>query len=430
MNVVLSLLARLGIPKRFFNNVACVMTANAVNNATIFAANIIIARKYGQDFFGLFSLAVNIALLTLTISEFGMNYSMIRLYKKYQDDQAKSRAVLLANLYFKVLILLLLAVLGLSGGWLLSSVLMHDSSRWVLAAVALASGGVLGLWSFAKAYFQAVEQFHAIAIQTIVYGLLRLALLGMLLLWPGSISEEVLLLAVYIIPLSLILWWGIAQVKSRVGLFQIGKQELLATGLESLRYSWWVALTSISFVLIQQSMIMIVSIIGGIKQVALLNAGLVFTAVFSLINDAICQVLYSKLAGLSHARIGEYRHRLLRLAPFFLVGTLLIIGGLSSAMTLFLGEKYVKSLSIFWITGFGTALSAFISYYSMVMHTIQRPQIGAYVNILTLPCFCLSGVILMKYVSLQAVALAYVVTIAVGEMIKAALVNRSIARPI
>jgi len=52
------------------------MIANAVNNATIFATNIIIARMYGQDFFGVFSIAVNIALLTLSVSEFGMNYSM------------------------------------------------------------------------------------------------------------------------------------------------------------------------------------------------------------------------------------------------------------------------------------------------------------------------------------------------------------------
>jgi len=428
MNVVYTLLARFGVSQLFFNNVACIMTANAVNNATIFVANIIIARRYGQESFGLFSLAVNIALLTLTISEFGMNYSMIRLYKKHIDDPAKSRAVLLANLYFKILVLFFLLVLGVLGGRLVAAVFMHDAGHWVLAAVALVSGGIIGLWSFTRAYFQVVSRFQAIAGQTIIYALLRMVLLGGLFLWPGLASEEVLLLAVYIFPLGLILWWGIYQVKKSVASFSIAPKELWASGVECLNYSWWVALTGISFVLIQQSMVFIVSIVGGIKQVALLSAGLVFTAVFSLINDAICQVLYAKVAGLTHDRIGEYKRRLLRLAPIFFIGTLLIIAALSAVMFLFLGEKYANSLPVFWITGLGTAVTAFIGYYSMVMHTIQRPQIGAYVNMITLVCFCVSGVLLMKYVSLLAVVAAYVVALAAGEVMKSMLVNRAMAR--
>jgi len=39
---------------------------------------------------------------------------------------------------------------------------MHDAERWMLAAVAIASGGILGLWSFIRAFFQAVERFKAI----------------------------------------------------------------------------------------------------------------------------------------------------------------------------------------------------------------------------------------------------------------------------
>ena len=430
MNLLPRLVTRCGIPQSFLSSVACIMTANVVNNATIFAANIIIARNYGQEFFGLFSIAVNIALLTLSVSEFGMNYSMIRLYKKHSADPAKSRAVLLTNLYFKFLMLLILIVLGLVGGRIFAGVLMHDAGRGALAAIALASGGILGLWSFIRAYFQAVERFKAIAVQTIIYALLRMSLLGSLLLWYSTTSEELLLLTVYVIPLLIILWWGISQVKTRVTRFRIETREFFSAGAESIRYSWWIALTGISFVLIQQSLIYIVSIVGGVKEVALLSAGLVFTAVFSLINDAICQVLFSKLAGLSPDRIGEYRRRLLRLAPMFALGSVLIIIALSTVMILFLGENYTRSLPIFWITGFGTALTACIGYYSMVMHTIQRPQIGAYVNFTTLVCFCLIGVILMKYVSLIAVVVAYVLALTGGELAKSILIDRAVFKTV
>ncbi len=427
--LVRTLVTRFDVPQSFFNNVACIMIANAVNNATIFATNIIIARMYGQDFFGVFSIAVNIALLTLSVSEFGMNYSMIRLYKKYLDDPVKSRAVLLTNFYFKSFMLLFLIGLGIAFGQILAAVLMHDAERWMLAAVAIASGGILGLWSFIRAFFQAVERFKAIAVQTIIYALLRMSLLGTLLLWQNTTSEELLLLAVYSLPLTLILWWGIAQLKHRVNIFQIGSHDLISAGSECIRYSSWIAMGSVSFVLIQQSLIFIVSIIGGVKEVALLSAGLVFTAVFSLINDAICQVLFSKLAGLPRNRIGEYRRRLLRLTPLFALGSLVIIVALSATMLLLLGDKYTKSLPIFWISSIGTALTACMGYYSMVMHTIQRPQIGAYVNFSTLVCFCLCGVVLMKYVSLISVVVAYVVALATGELVKSILVNRAVLEP-
>ena len=428
MNFVFKLVERCGVPQSFLSNVASILTANVVNNATIFAANIIIARNYGQDFFGLFSIAVNVSLLALTVSEFGMNYSMIRLYKKYLDDPSKTRSILLTNMYFKCFILLVLIILGLMFGQVIASIIMHDPDRWGLAALALTSGGVLGLWSFVRAYLQSVERFKAIAVQTIIYAFLRMAILAVMFLGFSSTSEELMLLAIYVMPLFLILWWGISQLKGSVKSFKIEPKELLKVGAETIKYSRWTALTGISFVIIQQSLIYIVSIIGGVKEVALLSAGLVFTAVFSLINDAICQVLFSKLAGLSQDRIGEYRRRLLRLTPLFVLGSLLIIIALSAIMILFLGEEYTRSLPIFWITGFGTALTACIGYYSMVMHTIQRPQIGAYVNLTTLVCFCLCGIVLMKYVSLLAVVVAYALALAGGEMVKSILVNRAVSK--
>ncbi len=428
-NFIFNFVGRFGIPQKFFSDVACILVSNVVNNSTIFAVNIFIARNYGYEFYGLFSIAVNIALMTLTVSEFGMNFSMIRLYKDCVGDNKKSRAVLLANLYFKILVLICLIFLGLFGGRVFASIIMHDIDRWRLATMAFVTGGVLGLSSYIRAYLQAVERFKAIAGQTIVYALLRVVLLGLLFFWHGAVSEELLLLAIYVIPLLVILCWGLIQLKSNVQSFKIDIKDLMFAGVKSVRYSWWIALTGISFVLIQQSLVYIVSIVGGVKEVALLSAGLVFTSVFSMINDAVCQVLFSKLASLPYGRIDSYRRRLVRLAPLLVLGTVTIIVILSTVMLFFLGENYSRSMPIFWITGFGTALTACIGYYSMVMHTIQRPMIGACVNLTTLVCFCICGVLLMKYVSLLAVVVAYVLFLAGGEFLKSILVNRAVLKP-
>lgn len=416
-----------GIPQKFFNDVFCILTSNIINNITVFAANIVIARNFNHEFFGLYSVAVNIALLTLTLSEFGMNYSMIRLYKKHVKNHPRSRAILLANFYFKIFMLLILVIIGLLTGRLFASLIMHDDSRWCLVTVAFFCGGILGIWSFTRAYFQAMEEFRLIALHTLVYAVLRVSFLCMMISFSYFASEVWFLLAIYVFPLSIILLWGLMTFNNSFSIYPVRLEELLDAGAESIQYSWSVALTGISFVLIQQSMVYIVSIIGGVKQVALLSAGLVFTAVFGMINDAITQVLFSKISSLPTERIDEYKKRLSRLAPFYIMGCVIIIASLSLAMMLFLDDRYIKSLSIFWVTSVATAGTAFISYYSLVMHTIQRPQLGAYVNVVTLISVCICSVFLMKYVSLLAVTVAYMLALIIGEFFKAMLVNRAVS---
>jgi O-antigen/teichoic acid export membrane protein len=424
--VIAGLSSRLKISASFTSNVATLLFANALNNGTIFLANILIARNCGPEMFGAFSVAVSVTLMALTLSEFGMNYSMIRLYAEHSSDREKSHCVLLANLYFKVAVIGVLAVASLLASGLLSRALFHDSARSGLVGIALVSGGVLGVWSFFRVYFQLLGRFRAIAGLTVVYALFRMLILGTLLLWAPGTSPESLLLGVYVLPLAAVIWFGLASFRKKVSLIPSSGVELWQTGRESMHYSKWVALTGISFTLIQQSLVFIVSSLGGIRQVALLNAGLVFTAVFSLVSDAISQVLYPKVAGYPVGQLRDYRSRLLRLFPLLLLGATVVMALLSLLMVLCLGEKYLDSLSIFWITGFGVAITAYLGLYAMALHTIKRPELAAYVNGVTLVLFTLSGVLLMKFVSLQAVALGYVVALVAGELAKAFLIDRFI----
>jgi O-antigen/teichoic acid export membrane protein len=415
---------RLNISTGFTSNVATLLIANALNNATIFLANILIARNCGPEFFGAFSVAVNVTLTTLTLSEFGMNYSMIRLYAEHSVDREKRRSVLLANLYFKVVVIGMLTVASLLTSGLLSRALFHNAARGGLIGIALVSGGVLGVWSFFRVYFQVLGRFRVIAGLTLVYSLLRMLILGTLLFWVPSLSPEFLLLGVYVLPLIAVIWVGLVSFRKKVSLVPSSKAELCQSCREILQYSKWVALTGISFTMIQQSLVFIVSSLGGIRQVALLNAGLVFTAVFGLASEAISQVLYPKVAGYSVERLGDFRRRMLLLFPLLLVAATAVMALLSLLMVFFLGEKYRASLSIFWITGFGVAITSYLGFYSMALHTIKRPELAAYVNGVTLVLFTLCGLLLMKFVSLQAVALSYAVALVTGELAKAFLIDR------
>jgi len=424
--VIAGLSSRLKISGSFTSNVAALLLANALNNGTVFLANMFIARTCGPETFGAFSVAVNVALMTLTVSEFGLNFSMIRLYAEHRSDREKGRCVLLANLYFKLAVIGVLAVASLLVSGAVARALLHDAARGALIGTALLSGGVLGVWSFFRVYFQVMGRFRVIAGLTLVYALCRMLILGSMLWSNPASAPEYLLLGVYILPLAAVLGFCLVNFGKRVPLLPPSGPELWRIGRDSLHYSKWVALTGISFTMIQQSLVFIVSSLGGIRQVALLNAGLVFTAVFSMVSDAVFQVLYPKVAGYPVGELRQYRMRLIKLFPLLLLAATAVMALLSLLMIFCLGEKYRASLSLFWITGFGAAVTAYIGLYSMALHTIKRPEIAAYVNLATLTLFTLSGAFLMKFVSLQAVAFCYLAALVSGELAKAFLIDRLI----
>src|SRR5271169_4806697 len=143
----------LGISQRTSIDFSLIFFANIINNATNFIANILVARTFGHEIFGLFSIAANIALTTLTLSEFGMNLTMVRLYKHHEEDPIKSKAILLWNLYFKFSVFIFLIMCAVICSQWLSALLMKRHDKFYLIAIALVTGGLLGFWSYFKALF-------------------------------------------------------------------------------------------------------------------------------------------------------------------------------------------------------------------------------------------------------------------------------------
>jgi len=153
----------LGISDRIFSDFSLLLIANIVTNIVNFIAYIIIARVFGHEIFGLFSIGVSVAMTALLFSEFGMELTMIRFYKMYEQDPRKSKAVLIVNFYFKCLMLVLLLLTSLifsrSIGYSLTD--KHDQTS--LITIALFTGGILGFWSCLRASFQSLGLFKKIA---------------------------------------------------------------------------------------------------------------------------------------------------------------------------------------------------------------------------------------------------------------------------
>lgn len=418
------LFEHLQISKSFSKNVGFIFAANVVNNLTIFAANVIIARRFGHEVFGLFSVAVNVALTTLMFAEFGMNLTLVRLYKMYQSDPIKSKALIFWNLYFKLVVFAGLVVIAIVFGRFLSFVLLQGYESSLLVSIALVSGGFLGLWSFFKAYFQAIDHFKTIAATTVVYALLRLVFLGFFMLKPATHLEESLFLGVYIFPLVFVLAIAFHVFRKEYPFSRSVAEKMGVVGKEAIHYSKWVAISGIAYILIQKSMIFIVSAMQDVKQVSLLSAALVFTAAFSLINDSIMQVLFPRMAAISHSEINVYRKKLKRIIPMFFVGLAGLMAIMSVLMTFFLGSKFRESVPLFWVIGTGLALSTSIGFYNVFLHTLRVPQVHTYVNCMMFVVFSTICILSVKTIGLIGVAFVYSSAILVGELAKAVVVEK------
>lgn len=418
----------LGISQSVSLELSLMLLANFINNGINFVANIIIARKFGYEVFGLFSIAVNIALTTLTFSEFGMNLTMVRLYKLHAEDSHKSQAVLLWNFYFKCVVFAIILLIAAIFSKSFSIMQIRSPGKSALIAFALITGGILGFWSYLKAFFQSLNLLKNIAYMTFLYAILRLVFLIYFVIFSLSVNAEVIFLGTYFIPVILSLAFATYKHLRRLDFKGVNKKELTHIGKEVINYSKWVAISSVFFALIQRSMVFIAALHSDIKKVSLLSAGLVFTMVFSLINDSARQVLFPKIAQLSLSGIISYKKKIFKIMPIYFLFSALLIATLSVFMVFSLGGKYHESLFIFWISGSGVALATGIGFYTMLVHTLQKPYIDAYINIGRLILMVFLGSILAKAYSIIGIVFAYAITIVFGEVLMGVLISRYIKR--
>lgn len=421
-------LDRIGISRRTSVEFSLILIANAVNNGTNFVANIIVARFFGHEVFGLFSVAVNIAFTTLTFSEFGMNLTMVRLYKLHEGDPRRANAVLLWNFCFKLAVVVLLSLLALTLSRPLSEWLTKRPDTSLLMAGALITGGILGLWSYIRAFFQSVDLIRKMAYVTFAFAALRLLFLAVFAGLLSMHDAQVLFLGIYLMPAALLVLFVFHGLIGRLRISKVGAGAMRDVSREIIHYSKWVAISGVSYVLTQKSMVFLVAAYADMKQVALLAAGLLFSGIFSLMNDSVRQILFPKVAQLDRGKIREYRQNLSRTVPAYFLLSLFVIAALSFFMYFSLGENYRASLPVFWITGAGMALVTGIGFYTIIIHTIRMPHIEAFVNVGRLLLVVVAGLLVVERYGVMGVALAFTVTVVAGELLVAVIVSRYVRR--
>lgn len=414
-----------GLTGRLSAQVGLIFLANLVNNGTAFLVNILVAKYFGTEIFGLFSLVTTVAMTTLGLSEFGMNLTMVRFFKRCNEDELGRRAVVLANLCFKMQILAVLVLGGFLFAGTLSQFLANGEAPEILMGVALASGGVLGLWSFTKALLQSLDRFSTIAALTFVYAALRMIfLVGFLAMDGEEAGVGWLFAGLYLMPIGVVLILSWAGLRSLLAWGGVSGRDVWVMLTQSIGYSKWVAAAGIAYILVQKSLVFVVAASTSLHEVALLNAGLVFTAIFSLINDSAQQVLFPKIAELKGEEIGRFKGKIRKILPGYYFLSLVLLVAFSVIMGQVLGETYRQSLPVFWISGIGSALTTGLGFYSLMLHSVNRPDALALINFVTLLGFSAVGFWVASRFGLLAVVAFHALILFSGELAKSAWFDR------
>lgn len=405
------------IPRTVTSPLLYVTAATVINNLVSFCVQIGAARVLGPQEFGILSLAFSVALFTGTIGELGFNLATIRLFNKYSSEQKAQEILLGSVLIFKAAIFVTLLLISAPFGRFLSHVLDSDGSGWFLYAIAFATGGLLILWTYLQSLFQCYRDFASLAIYTFIYSGLRLASLALAYVYLGK-GSLTWLLATYTLPTALLFIIGLAPRAGNVLLSSIKDPETSLSMLkEAFNYSKWVALSGIAYTAMPYVVRFILAARVSIEEVGIFSAGMTFTMAFTTLNTAIRAVIFPQVTALEGQKQRQsYLKKLRGIAPHYIIFVSSGVVALGCLQWYILGENYRAALPVFLITSGVFSTVVYLGLGTMLLHTMMKPQIDAWVNVGRLGLMIILSFILVPRFHALGAAIAYTVPVLIGEI--------------
>ncbi len=394
-----------------------VTSATVVSNAMGFVLNLLAAKTLGRVNFGLFSLAYSVATMTATIGEVGLNITMIRLFNKYEEDRQRQAALLGSVLVFKAFVLLLIALTSLPLGRTVARGLGVGANEGRLFTVALVTGGILLFWNYVQAFLQSHRSFIKLTVYLLAHAAIRLVCLAVnYAFW--SRSPLTWLVATYTVPIIILSASGfLPQIHVLGGATVKHARTSLRQLCEALRYSKWVSLSTIAYASLLSVVQFILSVQTSPAEVGIFSAGITFTMAFSMLNTALRAVLFPQVTALNGPQqMNRYLTRLRRLAPYYGITAVLAIGLLAIFQWFVLGQEYRAALMVFLITSAAISLAVFLGLGTMVVHTMMKPYIDAYVNVARVVLMAALAFILVPALRAMGAAIAFAVPVMAGEL--------------
>lgn len=412
------------IPLKFsqFRHIGSVLAANVFNNLASFLITVLAARMLGPQEFGILAVAVAITLLFSLFTDFGLNTALVRLYNARGESEEGELLPTIVGWKMLLVIAFIPAALMLKHAALYLFPIY--AGYGALLYFSFVSGALLSLWSTIRAVEQARREFAVFTRYTLAYGFLRIVSAGFLMA-IGKFSALGVLFALYTAPLTVLMFYG-WHAKCKLlwpSLIKTPLQVKLFILKRAFSYSFWVAVSGISYTMLARVPQFTLGRGGHLEQVGLYSAGLTFVAVFSLLNEAVRTVLLPDVATL-HTEEGRraFRQKLVAGTPLFIMAGLMALAAMSLLQLYALGEIYSTSVYVFIILGVATMVTMYTGFYNLLVHSYGIPSLEAAVNIVRVGALTvLSWVLPATAIN---VAFAFASILVAGELLLYALIKQ------
>lgn len=402
-----------------FYSVFILLCANVFNNLFTFVANLIFAKKFGPEYFGIFSLAISVMMIAYMIADMGFNLTMVRYFNLHAKDPKQQQQLLSSLLLLRLLLIIAFFLLAPLIGIQLIHGFKLSHAHVFLFSLAIASGGILSLWMYLQNFMQAHKQFAKLATYLFLYGVFRIACFGITYVaLSKQLTADIAVGTLYTLPVVIIILIGLLPIIHY--LFARGFPSVITASKiikQALKYSKWVAISGICYGFLYRFVQVILATLSTQQELGILSAGFIFTVAFTTLNVAIKTVFFPYITGLSKIHdIGKHFSRLKKVLPYYILLVIVGIAFLSLIQLLFLDERYRHALPVFWISSAGLASTVFLGLISMLLHTLMRPEIDASVNIVRLIAVGILAYFLVPIWGAIGGAISYTAVLLLGEI--------------
>ena len=360
---------------------AIVLTGNILGAGLGFIATILITRTLGPAQFGLFSVALAVMGIATQFSDFGIGTGLVRFASLYlHQDKLKADLMFKVSLKLKLIISVLVFLIGFFAS---ESLAVHVFRKpELIFPLKLAFIGALGasLVAYISATLQARQSFKKFALVNLVNPVGKFALIGLLFL-TYKLNLFSALTTVIILPFIAFL----------IGSLIIPRDFLRAKGDEKeafhnlFHFSKWILVSTLCVIIFTRLDVLMLGYFKVMEEAGYYSAGYNLGFGFSILLGSFITVLLPEFSKLTEKQqIIKYIKKTLKITSHIAIIFLPILFLAKPLILVIYGTSYLNSAIIFQILFLRFLLVLVFNPTTLVIYSINKPQIGAYGNLLQL----------------------------------------------
>jgi O-antigen/teichoic acid export membrane protein len=356
------------------------MVANAFNNLSSLAITLHAARKMGPEKFGQLGLVLAVVAFGVVFLDCGVSVALVRGYN-FDSNEANRTALVGGVLKAKLLQAVLISLFAFPLAHALRFFIVETGSDYTLAG-GIASAGLMSLWVSVRSLEQARRNYNSFTRYVYLLGVLRFVVYGILLI-RGSFSAFSVVACLYLIPLSLLMFYSlVVNERGYLAIHPVRLKREITAVKAAVLYGAWVAGASILFSLTTRLPLFFLARRSTLKELGLFTAAFTFINGFGMIWDALNTVVMPEVSELRtpESRL-RFRNLLAHKFPLMISLLALVIVTCVFAQRFLLGPQYRGSISIFLALGVFTAVCMCISLMNNLVHAYGVPAIITGMNV-------------------------------------------------